>query len=261
MKRKWTAFADPQPSFEYRGAALRKHWSELHRGDCEPFPSADLLQQAWRAFHRGDFQAAWEQGRGLGVEGHAVAAKAAGMYATYLERDATRATALLEEAAALCEAARHALPDSVNAHYLLAYCLGRYAQQVSVVQALAGGLGTRVKRALDRALELEPRHPDAHAALGAYHAEVVDKVGGLIGGLTYGASKAEALAHYRKAIALHPASAILKLEYARGLLMLEPSRKAEAMKLLSQASRLEPMDATESLDIAAARAQHEACSR
>jgi hypothetical protein len=43
--------------------------------------------------------------------------------------------------------------------------------------------------------------------------------------------------------------------------MLDPSRKPEAVRLLSQATRLEPLDATESLDIAAARAQLEACSR
>jgi tetratricopeptide (TPR) repeat protein len=129
-----------------------------------------------------------------------------------------------------------------------------------VVQALASGLGNRVKRALDRVLELQPRHPDAHAALGAWHAEVVDKVGALIGRLTYGASPAEAITHYRKAIALHPASAILKLEYARGLLLLEPEKKPEVRKLLTQATRLDPLDATESLDIAAAREQLEAFS-
>jgi hypothetical protein len=39
------------------------------------------------------------------------------------------------------------------------------------------------------AIALQPRHADAHIALGAFHAEVIDKVGALIGGMTYGAKQ------------------------------------------------------------------------
>jgi hypothetical protein len=44
-------------------------------------------------------------------------------------------------------------------------------------QGAAQGLGGKIKHSLTQALELEPRHADAHVALGAYHAEVIDKVG------------------------------------------------------------------------------------
>ena len=40
-----------------------------------------------------------------------------------------------------------------------------------------------------RTIALQPRHAHAYIALGAFHAEVIDKVGTLIGGMTYGAKK------------------------------------------------------------------------
>ena len=48
------------------------------------------------------------------------------------------------------------------------------------------------------ALKLEPKHADAHTAFGAYQAEVIDKVGGIVAGVTYGAKKDSALEHYRE---------------------------------------------------------------
>jgi hypothetical protein len=50
-------------------------------------------------------------------------------------------------------------------------------------------MGGKIKHSLTQALALEPRHADARIALGAYHAEVIDKVGSLVGGITYGAKK------------------------------------------------------------------------
>lgn len=275
-KRKWAAFPGPGSEFDYEGAALKKSWARLHQGDREPFPSADWveevfsgspaakksagkagadpeavagkLQDAWRAFHRGDFQQAAEEGAKLGIVGATVANKAAGIYANYLERDAKVRLALLAEAAERAEEARKALPEHANAHYQLAYNLGRYSQGISVVKALAEGLGTRIGQALKRTLELEPKHAEAHMASGTWHAEIIDKVGGLVGGLTYGASRDQALQHFRKALELEPKSAIARIEYAAGLLLLDRSKKAEAKKLLAEAAKARPADAMEWLD-------------
>jgi hypothetical protein len=235
--------------FDYAGAEQKKHWPRLHRGDCEPYPAEEDVREAWRAFHRGEFQRAWKLRRAA----YAPAAKAAATYATYLERDRRGAAALLNEAAELCEKACAAAPEHPNSHYLVAYCLGRYAQKISVSAALAAGLAGRVKSALERALELEPRHAEAHVATGTYHAEVIGKVGALLGGLTYGASEAEALKHYKRALALFPESAIVRIEYARGLLLIDDSKTAQARKLLAQAAALEPADAAENLDVEHAR--------
>ena len=258
MKRRWKPFPHPQEGFEFPGDALKRRWPRLHRGDCEPFPGAKPLQEAWRAFHRGDFELANERGLAAGVEGYGVAAKAAGIYASYLEPDSKVRLRLLEEAAERCDAARKALPEQANSHYLFAYCLGRYSQSSSVLKALATGTAGQIRKALERALELEPRHAEAHIAVGTWHAEVIDKAGAVIGGLTHGASESEALAHYRKALSLHPDCAIARVEYAAGLLMMDSSKTAEARKLLAQAAKLKPADATEALDVELARGRLEA---
>ena len=50
-----------------------------------------------------------------------------------------------------------------------------------VVKALSQGIGAKGKTALETTIALSPKHADAHIALGAFHAEVIDKVGGPLG--------------------------------------------------------------------------------
>ena len=133
---------------------------------------------------------------------------------------------------------------------------GRYSQGISVAKALAQGFGGKIKDALTQALKLEPKHADAHIAFGAYQAEIIDKVGGIVAGLTYGAKKDAAIEHYQKALKLNPDSAIARIEYANGLIMLFGKDKLkEAEKLYEEAAKQKPLDAMERLDVEAAKAE------
>ena len=260
MARKsgWAAFPYPDQAYDYAGPALKKHWARLHLGDREPFPREPELAEAWRCFHRGDFERAVQLGLELGPSGFAVANKAQAIYANYLEPNQARKIKLLEEVGARAEKAIAALPKHANSHYLYAYALGRRSQSLSVVEALAQGIGGRIRDALARTLSLEPKHAEAHTAVGTYHAEILDKAGGLLGALTYGASKDEALKHYRKSLELHPKSAIARIEFSGGLLMMYgKSRLEEATRLMVEASKQEPVDAMERLDVELARSKLE----
>lgn len=251
-------FPYDQKPYGYGGEALRKAWDRLHKGDCEPFPEAAALQQAWRAFHRGDFVDAIAQGSKLGAPGSVVASKAAAVAATYLEEDDRRALRLLDDAAKRAEEATRALSAHANVWYMQAFVLGRYAQRISIIKALAEGIGTKVRKALDRTLELAPLHADAHIALGLYHAEIIDKVGALAGRLTYGADAAKSVKHFEQALKLNPGSAIAHMEYANGLLMLHgDSKKKQAVLLYRKAAECKPADAMERLDVEQARAELE----
>jgi DNA-directed RNA polymerase subunit K/omega len=180
------------------------------------------------------------------------------MYATYLEPKEQARLDIFMAVAARAQQLQQDMPDNANAWYWQAYALGRYSQGISVAKALAEGLGTRVRRALDNTLRLAPKHADAHIALAAFHAEVIDKVGVLIGGLTYGAKKEVGLRHYQTALAMNPHSAIAMIEYANGLVMLEGDRRMkEATALYQQAAALTPADAMERLDIEMAKAELE----
>jgi tetratricopeptide (TPR) repeat protein len=253
-KPSWTKFPHADPAYAYEGAALKKAWARLHAGDREPFPRDPALQEAWRRYHAGDFQAAVEQGHALGATGLNPAIKAQVIYATYLEKTQAKKLKLFQEAMAWGEQAMEERPDDHNAQYLYALAAGRYSQLISVAKALAQGLGTKVKRALDAAVALEPKHADANIALGAWHAEVIGKMGAMVGKLTYGASKEAALSHYQQAIKLNPESAIARMEYANGLaLMFGEERMKEAEKLYAEAAKQQPVDAMERLDVELAR--------
>lgn len=266
---------------EFAAGALQQRWTALHKGDREPFPAekriaqlagkspavaksvtacggaaaASLaLQDAWRAFHEGEFQRAVEAGGKLGVLGANVANKAAAIHAQYREKDKARALRLLHAAIERGETAVEELPDSPNAHYTLALVLGRHSQRSSIVEALAAGFAGRVREHLERTLELEPSHAEAHVAFGLYHAEIVAKIGGIVARLTYGATAEAAISHFKKAIKLAPEAPVTWLEYAHGLHLLDARKFAdEAQSLLGKAAGCAPRDAMEQLDVEHAR--------
>ena len=254
---KWTAFPHAG-DYNFDVASVKKNWVRLHQGDCEPLPKDAAILAAWILFHNGEFQKAFDAGIKAGGEGVTVANKAACIYANYLETKEKPKLDMFMEAAARAEAMQETDPKNANAYYWQAYALGRYGQGISVAKALAQGLGSKIKQALEQAIKLQPKHADAHIALAAFHAEVIDKVGSLIGGMTYGAKKDVGLSLFKKALELNPTSAIGMIEQANGMVMLEGDKKMkEATQLYEQAADSKPLDATERLDVEMAKAELE----
>lgn len=281
-KSSWARFPHDAKAFDYAGDKLRKAWPALHAGDCEPFPDdkraaalikaagkaapkgldaaalAETLQDAWRAFHRGDFQQAFEAGEALGPVGASVACKALGIHATYLVDDAAGQLKRYEQVGTLAEAAITALPDEANSHYRYAFGMGRYSQGISIVKALKLGLATKVRTALEATLKLAPQHAEAYTALGLYHAEIISKIGALVGGMTYGAKASEAEKHLATALKLTPDSPIAHLEHGNLLLLLHgDKREDDAAAAFEKAGKLKPRDAMERLDAEFAKSQLE----
>ena len=253
---RWTTFPCVG-EYAFDAARLERNWARLHAGDAEPLPEDPAVRDAWALFHRGEFERAAHAGLQAGGSGITVANKATAIYANFLERKEKHKLDLLLEVARRAHEQALLEPTNPNAWFWQGYALGRYSQGISVAKALAQGLGSRVKEALERTLELQPRHAEAHIALGAFHAEVIDKVGSLLG-RTQGASKDAGLAMYKQALKLNPASAIARVEYANGLVMLEGDKKMkEAEKLYAEAAECEPKDAMERLDVEMAKAELE----
>lgn len=281
-KTAWAAFPHDAKAYAYAGDALKKAWPKLHAGDAEPFPDAkraaalikaagkaapkgvdadalaEALQEAWRAFHRGDFKAAFDIGEKLGAVGASVAVKALGIHATYLVEDEAEQLKRYQQAAKVAEAAVAALPEEANSHYRYAFALGRYSQGLSIAKALKDGIAGKVRTALDATLELEPKHAEAHTAMALYHAEIIDKIGGMIGGLTYGAKASEAEKHIKTALKLTPDSPIAHIEHGNVLMLLHGDKQeAAAAAAYEKAAKLKPVDAMEALDAAYAKEQLE----
>ncbi|MEO7432167.1 MAG: hypothetical protein ABIR62_09095 [Dokdonella sp.] len=278
-KKAWAPFPHPEKRFNYAGDTLAKAWGDLHAGDQEPFPdekhvatllkrnaklgkdakaSATGLQDAWRAFHNGDFQQAYDRGIALGPLGSSVAIKAGGIHATYLIDDPAAKVARYEDLIRLADESVQALPNEANSHYRRAFAIGRLSQTLSITKALAQGLAGKVRESLDAALKLTPKHAEAHSAFGLYHAEIVGKVGGMLAKLTYGANAADAEKHLQQAVKLTPASQIAWIEWGNGLLLIHgDKREDDVAEAFDKAARLKPHDAMEALDAAWAREQIE----
>jgi hypothetical protein len=257
-KAKWSAFPHPSKAYEYRGDALRKAWEKLHQGDREPFPKDPEAQEAWRLFHQGEFEAAVAKGIAAGGAGITAANKAEAIYANGVETREAARIAHFEAVMKRAESQAAAAPKCANAHYLYAYAAGRYSQRISVVKALAEGYGGRIRKALAAALALDAKHADAHIAMGMFHAEILDKVGALVGGVTYGARREAGEEHLRKAMKLNPDSPIACIEAANGLVMLHGKKALdEAGKLYARAAAMKPRDAMERIDVEAAKAELE----
>ncbi len=253
---KWNKFPHDQKAIMYAGEALKKNWNTLHQGDNEPFPQEAGLQETWRQYHAGNFAEAATHG--TPGKSTVVAAKAISIYATYLEqKDAVRVK-LFQQAMEMADGLRNEDKKNINAHYQYAYAAGRYAQSISIIKALKEGFGSKIKSALETVLKLDPKHAEANTAMGAYHAEIIDKVGGMVGKLTYGASKDAAIEHFEKALKLTPQSPIAHIEYANGLLLLFGDKEMDkATKLYEKAAKMKGHDAMEMLDIEMAKAELE----
>ncbi|MDB5868653.1 MAG: hypothetical protein JWP96_985 [Polaromonas sp.] len=251
---KWTPFPHAG-NYAFDAASLTNNWPRLHQGDCEPLPEDAAVLQAWVLFHNGEFEQAAQAGLSAGGGGGiTVANKATCIYANYLENQEKTKRDLLLQAAGRAEAQQAKEPKNANAWYWQAYALGRYSQGISVAKALAQGLGSKIKTALEHTIRLSPGHADAHITLAAFHAEVIDKVGSLIGSMTYGARKDTGLALFREALKLNPGSAMAMTRYANGMVMLEGDKRIkEANGLYRQAAAAAPLDALEHLDVAMAK--------
>lgn len=268
----WAPFPHSNEGFNYDTAAIKQRWSLLHQGDCEPLPTdervlvlapdhpdpagvASALLEAWRLFHIGEFSKAFCLAEEIGPLAHAVANKSSGIYADYLEDDEVKQKAIYKAGMKRAQEAITLFPNDPNAHYFHAFMTGRYSQCISITTALKQGLAGQVKTDVETTLGLAPKHAEAYLALGLFHAEVIDKVGRMVGGLTYGASPDESMGAFKNALAITPDSPIAWLEYGNALYLLFGDKKIdESNEAYTKASQCKPKDAMECLDVAYALA-------
>ena len=207
---------------------------------------AQGIEAARAAYADGRFVEAAELGEALGTsEGYALAAESLAIHGYYIAGEDEQPELFARAIRAADEAIRLD-PDSPEAHFQSAHAIGREAQTVSVMEALNRRYARRIRQAADEALRLDPEMVEAHLTLASWHAEIVNKMGRLVAGMTYRATGRDALEHYEKALALAPNEKTVYLEYANGLLLLNRNRnrnREQARELLSQANEIPPEDA------------------
>ena len=197
-------------------------------------------------------QGKWQEAANTAValktpEGYALAAQATTLGAALLPDNQKKAQ--FERAQNLAKQAIAANPNSAQGHFELARADGRLAQYSGILRSL--GLAGEVKRELDTAIKLSPKMAEAYVALGLWNAELTAK--GFIATRATGADRNEIVPNFEKAIALEPANASHKMEYANALLL--QNKKAAAIAQLEQMVTLPAVTFWEKRDLETSKAK------
>ena len=209
--------------------------------------AAQSIEAARAAQDEGRFIEAARLGEELGTSaGYALAAESLAIHGYYVAGEPEKEP-LFERAMGLAEEAIRLDPASPEAHLQLAHAMGRYAQTIGAVKALARGYAGKVRKAIENALARDPEIAGAHLSLAAWHAETINGAG-IAARVVFGASRKRALAHYERALELAPDEKLVYLEYALGLLLLKKKKdRKKARDLLSRAIETPPKDAYDRL--------------
>ncbi len=253
---KFNDWHDTDPDFilTLSKSELKERWPQLHQADLAQLPSGDLLD-AWLAFHQGHFADAARMGRGLGIKGLPVLLRSVVAYTDYICENDNVSTELLNDAylhgVNLCEDSHF----DYNCEFTTALTMGRYSQSISVTKALHQGMGGKIKSRLSAVLEHQPKHAEAHMAMALYHAEIINKVGATLGGITYGAKAKLAHEHIDQALSLAPTPINLIEAGNAYILLKEKDAVSQATELYQQAANQKPLDALQAMDIDFAQSQ------
>lgn len=211
--------------------------------------AAQNLEGVRSLLDEGRFVAAAEEGAGLeSAEGRVLAARALTYYGRFVAPEAERKS-ILEQAIAHAERAVALAPDSAEAYVELAHASGRYARQIGVMAALNEGFAERIKKALDKAIALDPDNAVALSSRGSWNAEIVSAAGRIMASILYGANRSDALADYERALAAAPNSPGVYREIARGLMLLDDEAyRDRAQGLLEEAMALPSDTAIDRID-------------
>lgn len=212
-------------------------------------PLALAVQQAWRFHYQGQYQQAYELGITLAPAGLFPALYAKLIHTSYLVTDTDdKEKAYLEIDHVIAEI----LPKTNNFQFLIfgdAYQKARRLELMSTPAATASGLLGPTQDNLRKLHNESPNNPLYSAMLAGINAGVIERVGGFVGGLTYGADEEEAIELFKLAVKNQPDLAILYNEFAQAILRLDDSTYGGLLlEILNQCDQLIAYSAEEALN-------------
>ncbi len=181
---------------------------------------ADVPRAAETAYHAGNYERAVALCNADGSAA-ALAFAARSIIADAITRPAGFCETCLRQAIATADQAIARDASLVEGYLQKLVAIGFRGRVIGVSQARTEGLADEVRHLLDRAMELDPGNVWARASLGAWHLEIVHHAGSVLASVMYGASEAEGLRLFRKALADDPDNALLQMNFALSLLAMD----------------------------------------
>jgi tetratricopeptide (TPR) repeat protein len=288
LNKPWNKVPFDGSTFDMTHDQIRANWDALMSGLGVPYPSAEVLRAAyarfpqlreahkgfdgdfgklerdlnelWRLFFRGDYQAAMQYGQKLGPMGRLAGKVAQVFYAVYLEPNLDDKHMLLQDSAnairefgSAFEQMKKDRDPVFRNNYVVArlayiYSIGRIAEDVPIPVAIGRNYVFKVLGAIDDMQTLAPKNPLGIAARAGADANVVRKVGKATGRVTFGARQATIRQDFETALRTADL-AVIRYEYANAILYLNKKRDiAEAIEQLKKAAATKPRFAMEALD-------------
>ena len=160
--------------------------------------SSDDLDLARDLFVKGNYKEAIEQAsKYKSIEALVLQSRILSIYTHFHLKDRDAEEKFLKS----YEIAKSAIqidPDNDEAYVEAAHSLGRYGQKIGIMSAISKGIASRVKKYLDKALEINPNNILANLSKGIWHAEIINQAGKAIASTVYGANIDKALIHFEK---------------------------------------------------------------
>lgn len=211
-------------------------------------PLAEAVQQVWRLHYQGEYQQAYELGMKLGPAGLLPALYAKLIHTTFLVSNDNKEEKFLEVDAIM----KPLLPLLKNFDFLTfgdAYQKARRLELLSTTAATASGLLGPTQDALNALHNEAPHHPLYSAMLAGIDAGVIERVGGFLGGMTYGADEDQVIKLFDDALIQEKRLAVLYNEYSQALVRLDDSDyEPKLNQLLQTCINLQVYSAEEALN-------------
>lgn len=219
----------------------------LLAGDTTPL--AQAVQQVWRLHYAGKFKESYAEGMKLGVAGAVPAIYSKLMYGTFMVQDPQEKLAIFRDAADESQALLPMTPGYDFAEFGLLYARVRILERLNTTAALATGFLGSTQKSLKEFTVRNPQVSLYPTTLGGIQAGVVERVGSMIGRITYNATEGKTIEHFEEALKIEDNLPVIYNEYIVALNRINPKKHHDRIqKLSAQCHQLQPFSAEEALN-------------
>lgn len=211
-------------------------------------PLAEAVQQIWRLHYQGQFEQAHSLGMQLGPAGLLPALYSKLIHTTFLTSKKYKEAKFLE-VDAMMQPWVSQFKDFEFLAFGDLYQKARRLELLSTTAASSSGLIVPTQESLKNLHENSPNHPIYGAMLAGLQSGIIERVGGFLGNMTFGANEDAVIELFEDALSKEQRLAVLYNEYSLALIRLDDSDYSERLKeLLNTCINLTIYSAEEALN-------------